>query len=103
MLLVWGDIKMKLDFIPSEEFAKRVANDALDTFVYEDLTLREWANKITSGEYQPVKRGKWSEKPRTYKDKFGNFCFGFQCSECGVIINKTRYWGNCGAKMDGEK
>lgn len=42
-----------------EEFGKKAGEYALDEFEYKGLTIRQWADKITSGEYQPVKHGKW--------------------------------------------
>lgn len=37
--------------IPSaEEMAKEIADKALDEFEYKGMTIRQWADKITSGE-----------------------------------------------------
>lgn len=89
--------EMKIDITKA---VKDTAERALDEYQYKGHTIREWADKITSREYQPVKRGSWSEKQVAYKDSFGDFHFGFKCSECGAIISKSNYCGNCGAKMD---
>lgn len=48
--------EMKLDITKT---VKVTAEKALDEFHYRGLTIREWADKITSGEYQPVKNGRW--------------------------------------------
>lgn len=37
-----------------EEFGKKAGEYALDEFEYKGLTIRQWADKITSGEYQKV-------------------------------------------------
>ncbi|MCH5323982.1 MAG: hypothetical protein J1E39_02100 [Eubacterium sp.] len=55
-----------------------------------------------AADVQEVKHGKWSDKMVSYKDElFGDLTFGFRCSVCGSILNKTKYCGNCGAIMDG--
>lgn len=43
--------------------------------------------------------GHWSEM-KCIQDNFGDFHFGYQCSHCGAIMQKTKYCGNCGIKMD---
>lgn len=54
---------------------------------------------------QDVKHGSWSKRKvaREENPPFGDFHFGFKCSVCGAILNKTPYYGNCGAKMDGKE
>ena len=37
------------------------------------------------------RHGSWSEKQVVYRDSFGDFHFGFKCSECGAIINKSNF------------
>ena len=39
-----------------EEFGKKAGEYALDEFEYKGLTIRQWADKITGGEYQPVEQ-----------------------------------------------
>ena len=64
--------------------------------------IRDYIERAPSADVQEVKHGKWSDKMVGQQDKvFGDTHFGFQCSECGAILNKTPYCGNCGAKMDG--
>lgn len=61
-------------------------------------------DKIPVANVKKVKHGKWSSKMLSKEDPvFGDLHFGFQCSECGAILNKTKYCGNCGAKMDKEE
>lgn len=48
------------------------------------------------------KCGKWSDKQVAYRDEYGGMHFGYQCSVCGAIVNKTNYCGACGAKMENE-
>lgn len=51
---------------------------------------------------RPERYGKWSNTMVCQVDPiFGDSHFGFKCSECGALLNKTTYCGNCGAKMDG--
>ena len=47
-----------------------------------------------------VKHGHWSKEMVSYKDQYGNFHFGYECSRCKSIVNKGNYCLNCGAKMD---
>ena len=75
---------------------KDTAERALNEYQYKGMTIREWADKITSGEYQPVKHGRWE-------------CKDF-CSECGFLREvpepNLRYYHfcpNCGARMDGDE
>jgi hypothetical protein len=68
-----------------------------------DETVRQWADKITSGEYQPVKPAHWSINPDGYYP---------QCSNCGYeppreLIRRNgdalifpRYCPECGCKLD---
>ena len=57
-----------------------------------------------TADVQEVKHGKWSSEMVEVQDPiFGDFRAGFKCSECGEVLNKTMYCGNCGAKMDGEE
>ena len=46
------------------------------------------------------KCGKWSDKQVAYRGEYGDIHFGYQCSVCGAIVNKTNYCGACGAKME---
>lgn len=53
-----------------------------------------------------VKHGEWSDKMVAVSDngRIGyhsdDVHFGYCCSECGAVLNKTNYCGNCCAKMD---
>lgn len=64
--------------------------------------------KIPAADVRPERHGHWSDKmiAVSQKNKGGyhedDYAFGFQCSECGEVLNKTAYCGNCGAKMDGK-
>lgn len=87
----------ELKFPTLEELGKQGGEWALDVFEYKGLTIREWADKITAGEYQPVKHGHWiTDDSKTY--------LPHKCSECGnAVILKYPYCENCGARMDGGK
>lgn len=62
-------------------------------------------NDIPAADVCPEKHGAWSDKMVGVRDEMflGDFHFGFKCSECGAVLNKTNYCGNCGAKMDGKE
>ena len=71
---------------------EELANKILDEFEYKGMTIRGWADRITSGEYQLVKNGHW------YHD-----CRGLaRCSVCGEHEPNGfyTYCPSCGAKMD---
>ena len=91
-----------------EEFGKKAGEYALDEFDYKGLTIRQWADKITSGEYQPVKHGRWIID---YAE--GRKIYHAHCSECGkeptkniggdyYIDKLSDFCPNCGAMMDGD-
>ena len=85
-----------------EEFGKKAGEYALDEFEYKGMTIRQWADKITSGEYQPVKHGRWMYQGDDL----------WLCSNCKENIiysmhksdrtEKQRYCCRCGARMDGD-
>lgn len=74
---------------------KQISLD-LDNYKFGDLTLKEWALKITSGEYQPVKYGRWIKQNPLADTE--------ECSICGYNIQsielETPYCAWCGAKME---
>lgn len=81
-----------------EEFGKKAGEYALDEFEYKGLTIRQWADKITSGEYQPVKHGKW-EMNSDYPDRL-------ICNQCNSTYDvyfserdSMHYCSNCGCYM----
>lgn len=96
----------ELKFPTLEELGRQGGEWALNEFEYKGLTIRQWADKITTGEYQPVKHGHWIDTPLDRYKKFES-----KCSECGwhgisnydsyVDIYEFEYCPNCGAKMDG--
>lgn len=94
-----------------EEFGKKAGEYALDEFEYNGLTIRQWADKITSGEYQPVKHGRW--------ETWGYIFHGIawkRCSVCGktadlsyqalldgkIEMATPSICGCCGCRMDGD-
>lgn len=84
--------KMKIDITKA---VKDTSERALDEYQYKGMTIREWADKITSGEYQPIKHARWEIS-----------CDGYYpyCSNCRKEPQgreMTPYCPNCGAKMDG--
>lgn len=77
-----------------EEFGKKAGEYALDEFEYNGLTIRQWADKITSGKYQPVKHGRWEINC----DGYYPYCSNCKSEPQGREM--TLYCPNCGAKMD---
>ena len=82
-----------------EEFGKKAGEYALDEFEYKGLTVRQWADKITSGKYKPVKYGRWIKIDQ----------YHFKCSECGARehvkfypLDEYKFCPHCGARMDGD-
>lgn len=90
----------ELKFPTLEELGRQGGEWALNVFEYKGYTIREWADKITTGEYQHVKHGHWIKK--------GNWII---CSNCNHKINDKHYNKRhsyiacpyCCAKMDEEK
>lgn len=85
-----------------------VGYDMYCTFAYgvpsRVLEYYECCEKETRPEWCPLvegtPHGKWSDKQVAYIGEYGDLHFGYRCSACGAILNKTNYCGACGAKMD---
>lgn len=98
----------ELKFPTLEEFGRQGSEWALDVFEYKGHTIREWADKITTGEYQPVKHGRWIDVTTPLLASFGD-C-RYECSNCGYYLDYkpnnldgkkgNAYCDCCGAKMD---
>ena len=87
-----------------------------EVFEYKGLTIREWADKITAEEYQPVKHGEWEDvkfSEGVYKEDDDSNDIGLsitsaRCSLCqrySEMLQQYRpkmpaYCSHCGAKMD---
>ena len=66
----------------------------------DDIIFASSGAKAPFVEVEPVRHGKWSEKIIVFRDKYGQYRFGVQCSECCAVLAKTKYCGNCSAIMD---
>lgn len=66
-----------------EEFGKKAGEYALDEFEYKGLTVRQWAGKITSGEYKLVKHGRWKKEEDFIGEKY-------RCTMCQKVIRYDR-------------
>lgn len=93
--------EIKLLTMSYKEIGKKGARYALDEVEYKGLTIRQWADKITGGEYAPVVHGHWIKPEYEYHVGI--------CSLCGCVPLKPafrstpyNYCPNCGAKMDGK-
>jgi predicted nucleic acid-binding Zn ribbon protein len=95
----------ELKFPTLEEFGRQAGEWALDEFEYKGHTIREWADKITTGEYQPVKHGRWLshvEYCKLHNCLPSGTSVYFWCSRCeSAAKEKTLCCPNCGATMDG--
>ena len=49
---------------------------------------------------EDVHHGFWGKETLPFKDKQGNQHFGACCSNCGAILDRTKFCGECGARMD---
>lgn len=108
----------EVKFPTLEELGKQGGEWALDVFEYKGLTIRQWADKITAGEYQPVKHGEWEDvkfSEGVYKDNDDSNDIGLsitsaKCSLCQRYSERLQqyrpempaYCSHCGAKMDGD-
>ena len=63
----------------------------------ESVDRPEWCPLVETIE---PKHGRWSKEMVCYEDENGYFHFGYQCSQCKAILNKTKRCGECGAIMD---
>ena len=89
--------EIKLPTVSYKDIGEKGARYALDEVEYNGLTIRQWADKITSGEYAPVVHGHWIRQDESFTR--------FKCSnpECGIgnCSGFENFCPNCGAKMDG--
>ena len=93
--------EIKLPTVSYKDIGEKGARYALDEVEYKGLTIRQWADKITGGEYAPVVHAYWQD--RTGQDLYCSNC-GFSYErEQGGSAQITDYCGNCGAKMDEEE
>ena len=70
----------ELKFPTLEELGRQGGEWALNEFEYKGLTIREWVDEITTGEYQPIKHGHWIDDH--------DFA---RCSLCNRIIYDAYY------------
>ena len=89
--------EIKLPTMSYKEIGEKGARYALDEVEYNGLTIRQWADKITGGEYAPVVHSHWIRQDESFTR--------FKCSnpECGIenCSGFENYCPHCGAKMDG--
>jgi DNA-directed RNA polymerase subunit RPC12/RpoP len=96
----------ELKFPTLEELGRQGGEWAINEFEYKGLTIRQWADKITAGEYQPVKHGHWIEREYLDGDIY------YECSVCNEAFafdegtpedNNYLFCPNCSAKMKGDE
>lgn len=64
--------------------------------VFSSSDGQQWADKITSGEYQLVKHGRWIRKHNSFPQRYF-------CTECGGgDVGIFTFCHYCGARMDGD-
>ena len=85
------------EFPTYEQMAKNVAEKALDEFLYDGKSIREWMKIIAE---QEKKSGKWIA---VYQ---GDEIINYRCSECelgdtngSTNLYEWDYCRRCGAKM----
>ena len=86
--------RIKLPTMSYKEIGEKGARYALDEVEYNGLTIRQWADKITGGEYAPVVHGHWI----ICSDGYYPYCS--RCKEEPSGRKMTKYCDHCGAKMD---
>lgn len=46
-----------------------------------------------------IEDAEWSENMKCVEDECGDFYFGYVCSNCKSVMERTKFCGNCGARM----
>lgn len=103
VLELMRSVSRDIEDVPENAFPKDYADgweDGLET-------AADKVESLSAADVRPERHGRWSDKMIAVKiNDIGShdddYRFGFRCSECGVVLNKTKYCGNCGAKMDGK-
>lgn len=95
---VYADVSRLL---PDDVFSDYA--DGISRAIIDAMNIIEKAPAV---DVRSERHGQWSNEMVFAKETAPGYHsddvrFGFRCSECGAILNKTRYCGNCGAKMDG--
>lgn len=87
----------ELKFPTLEELGKQGGEWALDVFEYKGLTIRQWADKITAGEYQPVKHGGtenlWVSCDERMPETLTETLDGWYSECCLVFAEETEWIG----------
>ena len=91
--------KIKLPAVSYKEIGEKGARYALDEVEYNGLTIRQWAEKITGGEYAPVVHGRWNKCAKINR---GDVYKCLVCDNDEFEGIRFKYCPNCGAKMDEE-
>lgn len=111
------------EYISRDELLKHLNECKNDPLFDPDMAricfaISIFVQNMKTADVQPVKHGRWIEKP-PYKDEtVEGLEFQIVCSECdeqncslefdenynaiGKTFYRTRYCPNCGARMDGE-
>jgi len=88
-----------------QPFTNEAKTDNFCEGLYE---ATEVVANVPAADVNPERHGRWSDEMVAVNEEAVGYHnddvrFGFQCSECGGVLNyKTKYCGNCGAKMDGK-
>lgn len=78
----------KIEYPSEEEFAERIANKALDDFIYQGKTIREWVDILK--DYSKREKGHWVPG--------GDF--PLRCSQCRRgSVQHENFCMSCGADM----
>ena len=78
---------MAIPNVKNESEFEKVVNMAmkqvLDDTTINDISIREWIDKITSGEYKLVKHGHWKKEEDFIGEKY-------RCTMCKKVIRYDR-------------
>ncbi len=96
------------EYIEREKVIKAAkTNKAVCRCEADIVDVQNIVNCVPTANVCPERHGRWSDKMVVEQMNCAgahadDIRLGYRCSECGQLSNKTKYCGNCGAKMDGE-
>ena len=100
--------EIKLPTMSYKEIGEKGARYALDEVEYNGLTIRQWADKITSGNYAPVVHGRMKKSGEYTVERYQYKIVEEKCSVCEHYSirfkhkSESNFCSRCGAKMDEE-
>ena len=53
----------------------------------------------TIAKFVAIENAEWSENMKCVENECGDFYFGYVCSNCKAVMERTKFCGNYGARM----